>query len=916
MSFAPEATLHTWDVVELAEDATTSSEATNLTRRASSGSSLPASPYPQNHTGALDPELIDPPSTPPGEEVQVAASPAHQRELHKKKRRKSSGIPPMNFNNPDDFSSSPGSSLGSDDSHESFMTAEGDIVDGPDSDEDRDLVAGEETITGIDNDDTTNHSIVSVKSGNNLSTSSSGRLDEALRQASKQAGTQDVERDEHGELTMEMADDEVTNAFKPLVAQNASRAPMIRHLSSLQDQENVNPFSPAFKANLRSKDGEEDGKEMTMDVTQAIGGILSPLQKANASPKRSRSQSTARTHQRSSTGRRRSSGGSSVLADETMEFTMAFGGIQQNQPEPMEDIVESSDVDEDMTMEFTAVVGGVVNGQGHKQNEALENRQSTINSMPDEGDDAMDFTVAMGGVLTPVTERTEPSENETIGMDITTAVGAILSDDLKTNDRSTAKMLMEEEVDHGQLTRSPFFKQDSQDTSQATSPTPRAIAASDLGSPSIVNAHTRSTRRSAGNRLSTTPKQTSRHTTPMKKPVTPSKQLTPKAERPTTPSKTPPSKNVSMRNASPKRLFKAENKKAASETPDTAIPNLQFNKDATTGLSVPSIVLTPRARQPSGVGIDQEGIGSPRIAAILDRRTSIGDSAASFTPQSKPTGGVRFEDPRVLEDEIDRDRAEQERRESGRGILQIEADAQEEDQKDVTANLRDMIQSLTPKKNKLRGRKSLHVGAAKGLLGKRPAELDEDEDEEDKTPKRLKGIDRSPVKDVHLPAPPSKSETTGRLGKAPRFSLGNITGNVSTPVIESFPEKNATTPKDQARFKDVGVVKSASKPPVSFNEQLAGVPAEPESIQEDDRVHLQDFLNMTSIRFMELTTTKRRHTIVPGDDNNGRRSDAHASGSVDDDRELASCVVAGACTVPMLELYQHVRIVCIMKEAN
>ena len=819
----------------------------------------------------------------------------------------------MNFNNPDDFSSSPGSSLGSDDSHESFMTAEGDIIDGSDSDEDRDLVAGEETITGIDNDDATSHSIASAKSSDHSSTSSSARLDEALKQAARQAGTQGIEKDEHGELTMEMAEDEVTNAFKPLTAQSDPKAPMMRNLSSLQDQENVNPFSPAFKAKLQSQEDDVDEKEMTMDVTRAIGTILPPTQQQDASPKRGRRKSVASAGRRSSAGRRRSSGGSSILSDETMEFTTALGNIQQPHPEPISEAFELSDVDEDLTMEFTSVVGGVVNQQGQGQGEPLGGRRLTISSVSEEDDDAMDMTVAMGGVLSPVTERTEPSEGETMGMDITTAVGAILSDGLNTNDKSMAKMLIEEEVDHGQLTRSPFFKQDSQEMSQPISPTPKAVTTSDTGSPSIIRAQSRIARRSANSRVSTTPKPISRHTTPTKKPTTPSKQLTPQPERPTTPSKTPPSKNISMRKTSPKRLFKTENKRTVYETPKAATPSLHFKENVTTGLSVPSVILTPRARRPSGIGVDQEGIGSPRVAEILDRRASIGDSAASFTPQNKPTSGVRFENPRALEDEIDRDHAEQERRESGRGILQMEADTQGEEQKDVTANLRDMILSLTPKKNKLRGRKSLHVGAAKGLLGKRPAELDED-DEEDATPKRLKGMDRSPVKDIRLPAPPSKAETTGRLGNAPRFSLGNITGNVSTPVSESFPRKEATTPKDQTRFKDTDVFKSASKPPVSFNEQLAGADIDPEPVQEDDRIQLQDFLNMTSIRFMELTTTKRRHTIAPGKDD--RRSSAPATGSADDDRQLSSCVVAGACTVPMLELYQHVCIAVIPSRAN
>jgi kinetochore protein Spc7/SPC105 len=75
--------------------------------------------------------------------------------------------------------------------------------------------------------------------------------------------------------------------------------------------------------------------------------------------------------------------------------------------------------------------------------------------------------------------------------------------------------------------------------------------------------------------------------------------------------------------------------------------------------------------------------------------------------------------------------------------------------------------------------------------------------------------------------------------------------------------------------------------------------AELEIDDSEERIHLQDFLNMTSIRFMELTTAKRRHTQAPEAFKDGQSADSV------DDLSLERCVVAGACTVPMLELYQH-----------
>ena len=65
-----------------------------------------------------------------------------------------------------------------------------------------------------------------------------------------------------------------------------------------------------------------------------------------------------------------------------------------------------------------------------------------------------------------------------------------------------------------------------------------------------------------------------------------------------------------------------------------------------------------------------------------------------------------------------------------------------------------------------------NMGSARGLLGKRPLELDSDDDNEDRDGiKRLKGHQSSPVKNVRLHAPPSKAETTGRLTRANRRSL-------------------------------------------------------------------------------------------------------------------------------------------------
>ena len=916
VSFAPEATLHTWNVVELPEDSTTSSASTNSTRRASGVTANTGSPY--HSTIASD--ASEPPSTPPEqvEELQVAASPAHQRDLHQKKRRRSSGIPPMNFNNPEDFSSSPYSGA-SDDTNQTFVTADEIDKDSDSSTSDDDDLVEDETVTGVDGDDNTVHSAED-------STGSSGRLEAALQQAAKQAGTQGIEYDEHGDITMEMADDEVTGAFKPWVKNGQYVSQVIGEPNALQDQENLNPFSPAFKANVNRKISQNE--DATMDMTQAVGGILPAAGLSQSSPICRRRKSITGNRRRSSVARRRSSGDGSAMGDETMDLTTAIGGIQPGGPASNSEEMggQSADEDEELTMEFTSVVGGMIqsnNKDGASINDQLDSnqllgdadrRQSAESSNNDE---TMDFTLAAGGILPSITERTEPPEDQTQDMDITAAVGAILPEQLSTGNRVEAKVLMEQETDVGQLSGSPFFGTPRQKpvgvglSDERALPAHVKTMASETGSPSLAVPQSRSGTKKSLGRSSMTPK--SQQPTSVSKPDTPSKQLTPQPIRPTTPGKTPPSKNVTMRTASPKRLFKAEirasSKKSPDSTPRLSVPNPLFRQDLETGATTPSIVLKPKRRRSSGLGVDREGLGSPRVTALLDRRGSIGENAKAFVAKGPAPMGVRFEDPQVMEQELDHERAEDQRRESGRGILQQEADSQDLEERDATANLKDMIESLTPQKKKLKGRKSLHVGAAKGLLGKRPAELDEEENEDD-TPKRLKGREGSPVKKVKLPAPPSKTTTTGRTTRSTRRSLVEASGNgqACTPTGHDSPLKTNTTPKDQTRFKNAEGRGSARVQP--FEQKVDASAIGGVAIgEEEDRIHLQDFLNLTSIRFMELTTTKRRHTMAPNalTQPSARKSvGAQDDGQGDISNDLENCVVAGACTVPMLELYQHV----------
>lgn len=902
VSFAPEATLHTWDVVVEYQDSTTSSNATNSTRRASSMT--------QDSTGsnvAASSDPLEAPSTPPEqiEEDSVTASPEHQRDLHQKKRRRSSIIPPMNFNNPDDegFSSSPFSG-------ESDGSAEELIEDDGKSDSEDD----DGTMMSLDGGDTTNMSMASVS---DASTATSNRLDEALRQAARHSGNQDEEEDES-----------VVASFAPWTKRKNTQE-MVSHL----DQENVNPFSPAFSKVAPVDENDENGDEMTMDMTRAVGGIIpadlsepededgmsmdvtrafggiisNPVQKVPASRRKS-----LPAKLRQST-RRVSSDNSSSMDDGTMDLTMAIGGIQ---PQPMAD--DTIEQDEDMTMEFTSVIGGVLS-QLKPQDKPRErivkatsprrtstgHRQSIESSARDESMDLdmdMDMTMVMGGIKPSTPDILSPEPDLTIGMEMTTALGGILQPGNSTGNRLQAKRIMEMETDFG----SSPFRADPIPESTVKMPMPTHTTISNTGSPSIIGFRGQGLRRSATARNSSTPKKqgSTKGETPIKKPTTPSKQLTPQPQRPTTPGKTPPSKNIVMRTSSPKRLFREEIKSARStpqslENNKLATPNKLFQRDIKTGAATPSFILTPKPRRNSGVGLDRAGLGSPRVAALLDRRGSLVEQAKSFTPTrlDHVQNAVRFADPRAMEEEVDRERAIDEDRENARTILEREADQGED--KDATLNLKEIIESLSPKKRSLRGRKSLHVGAAKGILGKRPAELDHDDDDDDDEDnggvKRLKNHHGSPVKSVKLQAPPSKAETlSGRTVRDDTLTT-SLTPKQSPVKLRS--------PSYSGHFKDVEAISSTPKIPPPAEKEPVENPDVDEESYEDDRIQLQDFLNMTSIRFMELTTTKRRHTIAPKSEAKDSESKPVA---------LEDCIAAGATTVPMMELFQHVSLFLAM----
>src|SRR5207244_1547958 len=122
----------------------------------------------------------------------------------------------------------------------------------------------------------------------------------------------------------------------------------------------------------------------------------------------------------------------------------------------------SPNEDEDMTMEFTTAIGSVL-PQGNASmrsrrrssvapNSKLKSKRSRESMDSSAGDETMDMTVAMGGIMPSNREATGELDH-TVGMDMTTALGGILQPQLSTGNRTRAKKVMELETDLGS---SPF----------------------------------------------------------------------------------------------------------------------------------------------------------------------------------------------------------------------------------------------------------------------------------------------------------------------------------------------------------------------------------------------------------------------------------------------------------------------------
>ncbi|KAM0288089.1 hypothetical protein ACHAQH_000157 [Verticillium albo-atrum] len=845
VSFAAEATLHTFHEIDFMQDSS---------RRASS------------RPGANDKSSSRPRA--PQEQLDdvVPESPENQRDMHQKKRRTSSALPATNFGNNDDATTA--SSMYSSDSEPADAVE--DIQD-DEEEEDDDSDADDGTMMTVEDHEVTGASVMSAMSGRSGSpTGDSDTLEEALRMAARAAGTQRLGLDDSE------SEEEVIPAFG-WIKKNPSQS------DPAQDQENA-PRKPVLP---QDNTEDEGGMEMDMEMTQAMGAILPTLDEEQDDGELEMSMDVTRAlggilpQAKSNTTNQyedEEEGEQTMQMDETMEVTKALGGILRAVPDLEED------ENEDMSMELTTAIGGLLPS---RNNQPAATRRRTMTSAQKKSlDDAtmdMDMTVGLGRILpvasgngdqdaedatvgmdmtvgvgrilsTAGVDDNDSEQDQTMGMDMTVAMGGIIKGPLAPESRIEAKKFMEEEVD------------------KPDSPSKVKTYATPGVSNAAIFSHEDHAEPTEVNRAITSEGEVEvvvaneSHTIPAQVNLVTNKDT------------------AVAREAG--RPFKAAGQQANDSVSG------EIGQEEPGRLSARSLHWCQDA-----TGADRAGLGSPKVAAIFDRRESISDAAQAFVPGQNR--GVAFADPRVMEFEIDNDRETEEDKENQRKILEREADGQ--DDREATLNLKEMIQSMSPMRKPLKGRKSLHVGSARGLLGKRPFEVSDDEEaEEDDGVKRLKNHQGSPVKNVKLQQPPTKAETTGRRSlRSSQKSIGETMLEQQTPTLTTSPSKNGgnlTNPRGQSRFKNVG--DDTATHPMDFERSPVKDELSLQNDQDEDRIHLQEFLNMTSIRFMELTTTKRRHTQAP---------EAFKDGFIDEEGNfpLERCVVAGACTVPMLELYQH-----------
>ncbi|KAL1305229.1 hypothetical protein AAFC00_002146 [Neodothiora populina] len=1049
VSFAPEATLHTWDVIEYMRDATTSSLASSEhSRRASSASNASAfsAMTPDGHSWE---QASDPPSTPPeqaDDDEDLPASPEHQRDAHQKKHRRSSVIPPMNFNNPEDeFSSSPvsGSSIIDGSSEVEGDDAEDGEEDEDDGEYDSDL-DGESTGMSLDDDDddddNTNHdnnnTVQSLQSADTDSTDSS--LTQRLRQASEMAGTRGIDYDErageyyddeedvdeNGDMSMEMVTQEVDHQFKPWAQQNYGPPPMAKNIIAVQDQENINPFSPAFRnayshrkpqgvPSTVGQDTEPDTNDMSMDFTRSLGRILSTNNTDyQDSPRPTELGDNDMTMDMDMTcavggilpnpqqqpGRLQQIDADASDDDVSMDMTRAVGGILS--PPKAHEPTQSFD---DQTMEFTQAIGKIIQNTTDKSPETQKILKRRLSTIEDEtssasatahpqrrtvaqvsakrrrssaqrlslGDATMDFTVAIGGIqakASPAKRRTSlrsrrssamSSTHDDQTMEFTTAIGGIhRSDAASTTEQETPgkgneNMSMDFTAVVGGINVQNLATEVSRPTTpkDGLSPAKTEVpttpnrdghfreaedqSAKKLLTPIFENQlHGSAVKDSAGSRTSSARKSAA---SPRKSPA--KGRQSPASHRKNNQS---PRKSLRLASKTPDRedSFAASISEATSRSPASALRSSDAGKAEhsrksplatyTAASDVASLTpeappttlpaeeltqsFSPPSEQKTLVAHAEEIVyptlpnAGQAVSTVSHHSHTVSEAgsplrAALGSPAEVDMDVLRSASP-VVQQQLERSPIET-------PATPSEPAPQVTQQAAVAQQSSPDTNSMTPQQSRNSPAQQLASPQAMQSIPRIPAaNLDvapASPATAMMTPQQAPEPDSIVLTPQGVSADRSRTFTNSmRLLSTPRKDTGTtplrrLRGMtpMKSPVKRAVSPRKGLTPKSktpqlmpQAAVADLGQQVARELFAVSSTNK------------EAPKVKLNEFLDMAGIKFMDLALpTKRRFTIAP-------TPSREASGNEDegkhgDDIELESAAVAGACTMPMLDLFQH-----------
>jgi kinetochore protein Spc7/SPC105 len=978
VSFAPEATLHTWDVIEYMRDATASSTA--------SGPSKPQQ----------DAES-DPPSTPPSQaddDSDLPESPEHQRDVHQTKRRRSSAIPPMNFNDLDEYSSSPVSGS-------STAEASSDVEENVESDDDH----GDSTAMSLD------QTLLSQESVE--STGSSARLDAALQQAAHQAGTRGINYDEHGDMSMEMAGDEITNAFKPW-AQG-------QHFATAE-QGTDNPFDSVFQPGPQPGDEEDEGEDdMSMDMTRAVGGILPQLvankrqdQYANSNEKQQQQDEeeeddgdmtmdmtrpmgaiwTAKAQEEEDNkdmtmdmtrpvGRilqtyQQSPERTVSFGDETMDLTLAVGRIHQWNPQAQpprsalkrrfetfatEDVASPSlkkpvisasplgkkPVFEeptrrtvaqardgkrrrssssrlslgDATMDLTVAVGTIQQSPVKKQDRRLSSRSrrsSAASSVMDE--QTMDFTMAVGGIKhhqeqqpkspreASIIEEDDLEVNEDMSMDFTAVVGNILK-------QHAAVEITRPTTPH----KSPSPVRSEVPTTpkdQERFKEPRELTAKKLSTPLFVP--TSAAKESPASRRSSARKSALRESTKSPAVLSPAVLASPhkspaSARVSSSAQKPPPSVQKTPASATKSPHLTNQVSESARHTPLAQTSPGSAKKNASSVHKSPASAARTPTKSPATKS-------SSRKSSVATRRSARNSIAADQSQQkdivSTPSKTLRVEEP---QDQVQTNQSAHRDTSTihDEPMSDIDYPVLPHAQESTATATSQMVESTTtPQITKTPSAQSpVTHHPAISMAGSplrspahaTPRQIDLEE-LNPTSPSLEKQLRTSPVKFAATPEQrqPNREE--------PRSTFANSIKFLSTPSKETgtsplkrlrgltpkkSPAKRAMTPKSMATPKSSTpfIVQTQNAPAILDLEAAKSIFAVPKTGLPARKIELNDFLNIAGVKFMDLTASKRRHTQAPAP------SQSFGADAEDQTIDLEGAVVAGACTMPMLELFQH-----------